>query len=123
VFHMGAISDTTAIDGDETWATNVELSRYLWEWCAERGARFVVVNAKWAERYLRREIPLAAGHIYSQLQQADFRNRDAREYFARLLEGKAGYTLAHTARHDGFWPAVHIHDSLDETIWIFERQS
>jgi len=90
---------------------------------APRDARFVVVNAKWAERYLRREIPLAAGHIYSQLQQADFRNRDAREYFARLLEGKAGYTLAHTARHDGFWPAVHIHDSLDETIWIFERQS
>ena len=22
---------------------------------------------------------------------------------------------------DGLWPVVHIHDSLDETIWIFER--
>ncbi len=90
---------------------------------APRDARFVVVNAKWAERYLRPEIPLGAGHIYSQLQQADFGNRDARAYFARLVEGKAGYRLAHTAHYDGVWPAIHIHDSLDETIWIFERQS
>jgi ADP-L-glycero-D-manno-heptose 6-epimerase len=45
VFHLGAISDTTATDGDETWATNVELSRYLWEWCAERGARFIYASS------------------------------------------------------------------------------
>jgi hypothetical protein len=88
---------------------------------AERGARFVVVNAKWAERYLRPQTPLGAGHIYSRLQQADFRNTDARGYFARLLEGKAGYRLAYTAHYDGLWPKVHIHDSLGETIWIFER--
>jgi hypothetical protein len=88
----------------------------------DRGSRFVVVNAKWAGRYLRPEIPLAPGHIYSQLQQADFRNADARNYFERLVQGKAGYRLAHTARYEGAWPAVHIHDSLDETIWIFERQ-
>ena len=87
-----------------------------------RGARFVVVNAKWAERYLRPEIPLAAGHVYSRLQQADFRNSDARGYFARLLNGTAGYRLAYAVQYDGLWPAVHIHDSLDEPIWIFERQ-
>jgi len=81
----------------------------------------VVVNAKWAERYLRPQTPLGAGHIYSRLQQADFRNTDARGYFARLLEGKAGYRLAYTAHYDGLWPKVHIHDSLGETIWIFER--
>ncbi len=86
-----------------------------------RGAHFVVVNAKWAERYLRPEIPPGEGHIYSRLQQADFRNTDARSYFARLLEGAAGYRLAYTAHHEGLWPAVHVHDSLDETIWIFER--
>ncbi|MBV8096984.1 MAG: ADP-glyceromanno-heptose 6-epimerase [Acetobacteraceae bacterium] len=34
VFHLGAISDTTAADADLTWATNVELSSRLWEWCA-----------------------------------------------------------------------------------------
>ena len=88
----------------------------------DRGSRFVVVNAKWAGRYLRPEIALAPGHIYSQLQQADFRNADARGHFVRLVQGKAGYRLAHTARYEGAWPAVHIHDSLDETIWIFERQ-
>ena len=31
VFHLGAVSETTAVDGDHTWATNVELSRRLWE--------------------------------------------------------------------------------------------
>jgi hypothetical protein len=88
-----------------------------------RDAQFVVVNAKWAQRYLRPETPLEDGHIYSQLQQADFRNADARGYFARLLDGSAGYRLAYAAHYDGWWPAVHIHDSLDETVWIFERQS
>jgi hypothetical protein len=86
-------------------------------------ARFLVVNAKWAERYLRPEVPLAQGHIYSRLQQADFRNQNARGYFAHLLDGSAGYRLVHTAHYDGLWPAVHIHDSLDETIWLFERVS
>jgi hypothetical protein len=86
-----------------------------------RGAHFVVVNARWAERYLRPENPPGGGHIYSRLQQADFRNSDARSYFARLVDGRAGYRLAYTSHYDGLWPAVHIHDSLDETIWIFER--
>jgi len=90
---------------------------------APRGARFVVVNAKWAERYLRPQIRLGQGHIYSRLQQEDFRNGDARDYFSRLLNGEAGYRLALTAHYDGLWPAVHIHDSLAETIWIFERSS
>ena len=90
---------------------------------ADRGARFVVVNARWAERYLRPKASLAAGHVYSRLQQADFDNRDARDYFARLLKGGAPYRLAYTAHYDGLWPQVHIHDSLDETIWIFERRS
>jgi hypothetical protein len=88
---------------------------------ADRGARFVVVNAKWAERYMRRQTPLPRGRIYSPLQQADFANRDARAHFARLLDGRAGYRLVYTAHYDGFWPPVHIHDSLDETIWLFER--
>jgi hypothetical protein len=89
---------------------------------ARRDARFVVVNAKWAERYLRPEIPPGNGRIYSRLQRADFRNADARAYFTALRNGSLGYRLAHEARYEGWWPAVHIHDSLDETIWIFERR-
>jgi ADP-L-glycero-D-manno-heptose 6-epimerase len=45
VFHLGAISETTAVDGDRTWATNVELSRYLWEWCAARGVPLVYASS------------------------------------------------------------------------------
>jgi hypothetical protein len=86
-------------------------------------ARFLVVNAKWAERYLRPQAPLPQGHIYARLQHADFSNQNARGYFASLLDGSAGYRLAYTAHYDGLWPAVHIHDSLDETIWLFERAS
>jgi ADP-L-glycero-D-manno-heptose 6-epimerase len=45
VFHLGAVSETTATDGDHTWAINVELSRRLWEWCAARGVRFVYASS------------------------------------------------------------------------------
>jgi ADP-L-glycero-D-manno-heptose 6-epimerase len=45
IFHLGAVSETTAVDGDHTWATNVELSRSLWEWCAQRGVRFIYASS------------------------------------------------------------------------------
>jgi ADP-L-glycero-D-manno-heptose 6-epimerase len=45
VFHLGAVSETTATDGDHTWATNVELSRRIWEWCASRGVRMVYASS------------------------------------------------------------------------------
>ena len=45
VFHMGAISETTAVDGDAVWHTNVTLSQRLWEWCANRGVRFVYASS------------------------------------------------------------------------------
>ena len=45
VFHLGAVSATTATDGDHAWATNVELSLKLWHWCAARGVRFVYASS------------------------------------------------------------------------------
>jgi ADP-L-glycero-D-manno-heptose 6-epimerase len=45
VIHLGAISETTARDGDLTWTTNVELSLRLWEWCAEREVRFIYASS------------------------------------------------------------------------------
>jgi ADP-L-glycero-D-manno-heptose 6-epimerase len=45
VFHLGAVSSTSATDGDHTWATNVELSRRLWTWCAEHEIRFVYASS------------------------------------------------------------------------------
>ncbi|MEA2787981.1 MAG: ADP-L-glycero-D-manno-heptose 6-epimerase [Acetobacteraceae bacterium] len=45
VFHLGAVTETTAVDGDLTWATNVEFSRRLWEWCVNRGVRMVYASS------------------------------------------------------------------------------
>lgn len=45
VFHMGAISATTARDGDLVWRTNVALSQMLWRWCADRGARMIYASS------------------------------------------------------------------------------
>jgi ADP-L-glycero-D-manno-heptose 6-epimerase len=45
IFHLGAISATTATDGDLVWATNVELSLRLWHWCAARSVRFVYASS------------------------------------------------------------------------------
>ena len=45
VFHLGAISETTATDGDLAWATNVELPLRLWRWCAARGVRLIYASS------------------------------------------------------------------------------
>jgi ADP-L-glycero-D-manno-heptose 6-epimerase len=45
VFHMGAVSETTATDGDLTWSTNVELSRRIWAWCADHKVRLVYASS------------------------------------------------------------------------------
>ncbi|WP_281649911.1 ADP-glyceromanno-heptose 6-epimerase [Novacetimonas hansenii] len=45
VFHMGAISTTTATDGDLVWQSNVELSQKLWTWCARHGVRFIYASS------------------------------------------------------------------------------
>jgi ADP-L-glycero-D-manno-heptose 6-epimerase len=45
VFHMAAVSDTMATDGDAVWRTNVALSQKLWDWCAHRQVRFVYASS------------------------------------------------------------------------------
>jgi ADP-L-glycero-D-manno-heptose 6-epimerase len=45
VYHMGAISDTTVRDADAAWATNVELSGHIWDWCANHGVRLVYASS------------------------------------------------------------------------------
>jgi ADP-L-glycero-D-manno-heptose 6-epimerase len=45
IFHLGAISSTTATDGDLVWRTNVEESLRLWQWCTTRGARFIYASS------------------------------------------------------------------------------
>lgn len=45
VIHLGAISETTARDGDLVWKTNVSLSKRLWQWCAEHQVRFLYASS------------------------------------------------------------------------------
>ncbi|MBB2202710.1 ADP-glyceromanno-heptose 6-epimerase [Gluconacetobacter tumulisoli] len=45
IFHLGAISETTARDGDLVWRTNIDLSTRLWDWCARNGARFIYASS------------------------------------------------------------------------------
>jgi ADP-L-glycero-D-manno-heptose 6-epimerase len=45
IFHLGAISSTTERDADAIIANNFALSRSLWEWCAQRGIRFVYASS------------------------------------------------------------------------------
>jgi ADP-L-glycero-D-manno-heptose 6-epimerase len=45
VFHLGAVTDTTAADADAAWQTNVEVSRSLWRWCAAAGVRLVYASS------------------------------------------------------------------------------
>ncbi len=43
--HLGAVSETTARDGDLVWNSNVELPRRLWEWCAAAGVAFLYASS------------------------------------------------------------------------------
>ncbi len=45
VFHLGAISETTARDGDLVWETNVALPTRLWAWCAAQNVRLVYASS------------------------------------------------------------------------------
>ena len=45
VVHMGAVSATTATDGDLVWSSNVALSQRLWAWCAAREVRLIYASS------------------------------------------------------------------------------
>lgn len=45
VFHLGAISETTATDGDLVWRNNVSLPQRLWGWCAAHEVRLVYASS------------------------------------------------------------------------------
>jgi len=45
IVHLGAVSETTASDGDLVWRSNVTLSQKLWTWCASRRVRFIYASS------------------------------------------------------------------------------
>ncbi|HEY0266713.1 MAG TPA: hypothetical protein VGC16_08180, partial [Rhizomicrobium sp.] len=89
---------------------------------APRHPRYIVASGVWIRRYLIPPRPLLPGRVYSPIQQAEFRDADARGFFAALESGQSGYRLMHVARfRSRIWPQVAIHDSLGEPIGIYER--
>jgi hypothetical protein len=73
-------------------------------------------------RFLRAETSPRPGHVWSPLEQADFRNADARAFFDALGAGQLPYHVAYVARpRASWWPALHMHDSLNETIGVYGR--
>lgn len=49
VYHLGANSSTTAVDGDEIWRSNFRASKTLWEWCS--ASRTPLIYASSAATY------------------------------------------------------------------------
>ena len=45
VFHMGAISATTATDEEALYQTNVRLPLAIWDWCAEHGVPLIYASS------------------------------------------------------------------------------
>ncbi len=45
VVHLGAISETTARNGDLVWHNNVALSQRLWSWCVDHKVRFIYASS------------------------------------------------------------------------------
>ncbi len=45
IVHMGAISATTAVDGDEIVRNNFDLSRSLWEYCTKEQIPFIYASS------------------------------------------------------------------------------
>ena len=89
-----------------------------------RNPRFIVVNDWWLRHYTEPQSELGGRRIPSLAQSALYGDAPARAYFRALKEGRLAYRLAHVAAPAaGIWPPVHIHESLNETVLIFERAS
>ena len=89
-----------------------------------RASRYIVVNDWWLRHYTEPQSELGGHRIPSRAQAALYGDVAARAYFQALKGGRLAYRLTHVAAPAaGPWPAVHIHESLNETILIFERIS
>jgi 4-amino-4-deoxy-L-arabinose transferase-like glycosyltransferase len=87
-----------------------------------RKPRFIVISDFWVNWYLNPgEFGEDNGRINSKVRQAFLKEVDARLYFHNLVEGRLPYALAHASDYTSdFWPAIHVHQSTAETIWIYE---
>jgi hypothetical protein len=92
---------------------------------ARRNPKFILIPEIWVRPYLLSpDTPLPPGQVYSARQEQTFARTGARAYFRQLYAGRLPYRLVHQSVYDlGIWPMVRIHESLGETIQVFERVS
>lgn len=88
-----------------------------------RHPRILVVSAFWVADYLTRNTAeLGDGRAIQNVQQASFKQMDARNYFTALFAGRLPYRLAHKSTYvPGLWPSVDGYESLTQSVFIFER--
>ena len=88
-----------------------------------RCPRLVVVSAFWVRDYLTQDVASPGdGQVIQKVQQSNFGETGARDYFRALFKGKLPYRLAHKSAYaSGFWPSVEGYESLSQTVFIFER--
>jgi hypothetical protein len=93
-----------------------------WDDLPNRHPKWISVSNAWAWRFLS-DPPndLPEGRAVAKARTLGVDAVTCR-YFRALLAGELGYRVAHTSAWSSrFWPAVHIHASTSETVWILER--
>jgi hypothetical protein len=89
---------------------------------AHRAPRLIVINDWWMRHYTDPQSELGGHRLPSRAQAALYGDVPARLYFTALRGGRLPYRLAHRAGPAaGFFPQVHIHESINEAILIYER--
>jgi hypothetical protein len=93
-----------------------------WDGLHQRHPRWIVVSDAWVWHYLKDPPPEADGRILPQTQVEQAQDGAASRYFRALFGGRLGYRTARLFRWtSSVWPAVRIHASTAERIWILER--
>ncbi len=124
---LGGIGKVTRVDQtplkSRSRLPDVVESAEPFELAVSRAPRFIVLSEFWAIRYLTDENEFSdSGRISSAEQKTRFKDIAARKYFRDLRDEKLLYRIRFEAGPmSGIWPAVRVHESLNEKILIFER--
>jgi hypothetical protein len=94
-----------------------------WDKVSERQPRWIVVSDAWVWHYLSDPPSPTRGRILPRAQVEEASDRDASRYFRALLGGRLGYRMVHLSGWTSrVWPAIRIHSSTGESVWILERE-
>jgi hypothetical protein len=94
-----------------------------WDGLTERRPQWIVVSDAWVWHYLKDPPDDGGGRVFPRAQREEAHDAGASRYFRALLRGELGYRTARLSRWtSSVWPAVRIHASTAESLWILERE-